>query len=317
MKRQDFDQWVPNGSPLRTLASKISTLPVAADPTFFGRVSSHDWPYNFLANGQESSQWCHPPTPFSAPGLAAWKAATPRGGLGIHEEHGFDGSPPLFLPRGLSLLFDPLVDSFLAAHLLSAQNLNIGNTATGCTVIVLSDYYQFGNGSGFVVTGDWGLDETCAVLGGNIAGGDRTTRNLFDCLFGRGRWKGDNENIVNDIVAQRVLLWNFLPMFRGGTSATASNGVPPASRHWVKTCWNFLAEFVHAVQAANVVLACSRDHLRIQRSGVALPSTSITVRNLGTMTLPGCVRSVWRLNHPYSWGVGNCPNECALLQSII
>ena len=69
-------------------------------------------------------------------------------------------------------------------------------------------------------------------------------------------------------------------MLRGGNSATGSEGVPPAGGVWVKTCWDFLAEFVAVVQAADVVLACSQKHLAVPRSGAALPLGGVTVGNL-------------------------------------
>ena len=290
MTRQNFDGWIPCGGQLRDLATRVASL----DFSCFGNPKY--LPHNFLANGEVGGAW-HKPASYSLPEIREWKSnyrSNPP--LTLYEEHGFAHVNGPLSRRGMALLFDPFVDAFLAAHLHRS-----GSIPRDCTVIVLSDYFTF-DGLGVIPgSGDWGEMETRKLLEGQVS--DPTTRKLYDCLFGKGKWEGEKSAIIGGIVSKNILLWNFLPMFRGGTIATI--GVPPAGS-WQISCWEFLSEFLTAVGARRVVLCCSDHHLSIPRSLSNLAGNSLHLPGVGRgprqkrllRSLPSSVKELFRLHHP-------------------
>jgi len=110
--REAFDAWVPETAPLRGLTGEIATLRATEAAAFLSRVGCE--PFNILANAQLASDWSSP-VAHSSKTLLRWKG-TPA------HFHGFRGRKAV-AARGLSLLFDPLVDAFLAAHFLRTGRL--------------------------------------------------------------------------------------------------------------------------------------------------------------------------------------------------
>ena len=92
--------------------------------------------------------------------------------------------------RGLSLLFDPLVDAFLAAHFLRTGRL----PEAGPTVLVLTDFYSLAAAHDQVQ--DWAQQESANFLGGRVSGRQSTVTQLFDALFGKAEWKENPEVIA-------------------------------------------------------------------------------------------------------------------------
>jgi len=131
-----------------------------------------------------------PPAAHSSKTLLRWKG-TPA------HLHGFRGRKTVG-GRGLSLLFDPLVDAFLAAHFLRTGRL----PEAGPTVLVLTDFYPLAaaNDQGQ----DWAQQESANFLGGRVSGRHSTVTQLFDALFGKAEWKENLEVIAAGITASKV-----------------------------------------------------------------------------------------------------------------
>ncbi len=283
--RKAFDGWVPEASPLRCLAGDIATLKATEAAAFLSRVGCE--PFNILANAQLSVAWS-PPGDHSSKTLVRWKG-TPA------HLHGFRGRKTVG-GRGLSLLFDPLVDAFLAAHFLHAGQL----PKAGPTVLVLTDFYPLAatNGQGQ----DWAQQESTNFLEGRVSGRHSTVTQLFDALFGKAEWKGHTEVIQAGITTQNLLVWNFFPMLRGGEEPTGGAGLPLAGA-WRLRCWQWLHSFLAAVEASRVVLASSQamlpiaaaPHERLDTTTLLLPGTPAPLP-----TLP-CGDAVYRIAHPSSW----------------
>src|ERR1039458_6840062 len=149
-----------SGVQLRELAKKIAQYGCqAAHKDYF--FSAAPPPYNFLANGEANAYT--PLSPIECPlRIAEWKFPGPS--LNCCLERGFNDSPepnPHSGLRGLSLLFDPLVDAALAAN----TGISLGGFApqSGATVIVLTDYGAIWDKTIKVIgytRPDWGEDET-------------------------------------------------------------------------------------------------------------------------------------------------------------
>lgn len=333
MTRQNFDQWFRNGSPLRQLAADIAAVNGTYGIDFLSNTKA--LPHNFLANAEVGGSW-HKPSTYRACDIADWKSGIkPR--LTLEEQRGFTS----LTPSGLSLMFDPFVDAFLAVHRVDLS---------GCTVIVLSDYSPLINvipvGSQGMV-GDWGLDEAEKTLRGGDT--DSTTKGLFNCLFGKGNWKekgadgshleGDGESgladtvVVKGIRAKRVLVWNFFPMFRGGVKATGSGGLPKTG-NWRQQCWTWMCRFISAVQAKSVILACSKFYMPLPSASpcpgnvrpnllplpkpwpLKLPINGQLDIEVSAQTLPSCVNHLYRVYHPYLWG-GLQKDECLTVSDVL
>ena len=312
MERKHFDRWFREDHPLRRTAAAIATTDAQAYPSFV--TNENKLLDNCLANGQVGDAYQAPTDYSSALALAKWKYGPERSPLSAVEQHGFGdgrGAPS----RGVALLFDPFVDVFLAAHMKNRDEIR-----PGCIVIILSDYYPLNAKPPAIpkdCKGDWGLQEMRSTLAGK-SGKDPTTRALFDCLFGEGRWQGDQDRIEKTICEDRLLLWNFLPFFRGGEEAGGTSGLP-TSGDWRFRCWEFLWMFLEATQASRAVFACSGAFLQLPRADcnrAILPLTSSQehlqkpVREVGFEApptldrfpaLPTCVREAFRLYHPSAW----------------
>ena len=283
--REAFDAWVPEAAPLRSLAGEIATLRATEAVAFLSRVGCE--PFNILANAQLASDWSLP-VAHSSKTLLRWKG-TPA------HLHGFRGRKAV-PARGLSLLFDPLVDAFLAAHFLRTGRL----PKAGPTVLVLTDFYPLAAAN--VQGQDWAQEESTSFLEGRVSGRQSTVTQLFDALFGKAEWKENPEVIAAGITAQNLLVWNFFPMLRGGEEPTGGAGLPLAGA-WRLRCWQWLHAFLEAVGANRVVLASSQAMLPI----AAAPAERL---NTATLVLPGtptplpalpCGNAVYRIAHPSSW----------------
>jgi hypothetical protein len=57
-------------------------------------------------------------------------------------------------------------------------------------------------------------------------------------------------------VKNRLLLWNFLPMFRGGFEHSNGGGLP-SGQSWVDVCLGWTHRFIKAVKPANLLILCS------------------------------------------------------------
>ena len=311
MTRHNFDTWIPTGSQLRDLACDIALLDATRGYSFL--TNPADKVHNFLANAEIGGAW-HQPMDYLPQTIAHWKCSY-RSTLPLTpvEEQGFnEGSSTR---RGLALLFDPLVDSFLAAHRMAGQ------IAPGGTVIVLSDFYPLAkaipNG---ICAGDWGCTESEHYLLGLAT--DKTTTRLFNGLFGEKEWVKQTDRIQSMVTSRNLLLWNFLPVFRGGNSATGWDGLP-ATGNWRQRCWDFMCQFVSAVGASTLVLACGEPmlpkpfphkpvlsmplppspsaHLLAKPATKAQFSSSPLIESL--TPLPSCVKKLHRIEHPYRWPI--------------
>ena len=111
---------------------------------------------HIFTHTQLAGDWS-PPADHSSKTLLRWKG-TPA------HLHGFRGRKTVG-GRGLSLLFDPLVDAFLAAHFLRTGRL----PDAGPTVLVLTDFYPLAatNGQGQ----DWAQQESARFLGARSSEG--------------------------------------------------------------------------------------------------------------------------------------------------
>ncbi len=282
--RRQFDTWVPPKSPLRNIAAEIAQLNALAWPSFLSRAGKE--PSNILANAELATTWTGPSN-YSMRSILEWKGTPPA-------LHGF-ASKSKQSCRGISLLFDPFVDAFLAAHFSTGSAIE-----PGCTVLVLTDYYPAASSNH--PTTDWGETETRNILSGRVNGQNSTITQLFDALFGKSSWRAQATTIADGIVGQRLLLWNFFPMFRGPGTPTGSAGLPTAG-DWRLKCWDLLCKFLIAVNASRTVLASSQAMLPI-------PRNSSQKVNLNNITLPGlrsplpllhCKNGIHRISHPSSW----------------
>lgn len=298
MLRKQFDDWIPFASPLRNLATKIAQLEAAIWPDFLARTGSE--PLNVLANAELADSW-RQPSSFTRKALLLWKG----GPAGLH---GF-ASKSKRSPRGLALVFDPFVDAFLAAHFATG-----GKLESDCTVLVLTDYYPSASITSPSI--DWAKTETESLLEGRIRGRNSTTPQLFNALFGKDGWRGQRAQITEGIRSRKLLLWNFLPMFRGGEVPTGGSGLPPAG-NWRLKCWELLAEFLVAVRASRTVLASSQAMLPFHGNlaGI-LTNEQLLVPGIdGPLPSLPCARGVYRIFHPSSWK--RMRNDGPLLSRIL
>ena len=284
MLRQQFDPWTPAGSPLRELAAKIAQLDASLWPTFLSRKGRE--PLNVLANAESSNKWTPPPA-YSRKAVIKWKGNPAA-------LHGFASKSRKSI-RGLALLFDPFVDAFLAAHFANRATI-----PSGCTVLVLTDFYP-SVGAAYPAE-DWAQNQTREILAGNVNGRHSTATQLFDSLFGKAEWRGQGEKLVEGISDKKLLLWNFFPMFRGGDIPTGSSGLPMAG-NWRLRCWELLSEFLVAVGASRAVLASSQAMLPVLRSpAAALAQMDLNVPGVDSrLPLLPCSQGTYRISHPSSW----------------
>jgi hypothetical protein len=267
--RARFDQWFDHSHPLRRLAVDIAGMRASRAAPFISTASQHH-PFNFLANGVTGS-------PYDLPvkdkdhktALAVWKLALSEGNAALH---GFgEADQPL---KGLSLLFDPVVDFSLASHMF--RN---GILPANPIVMVLTDYYPIDQRyviptiercwSPIPKDNDWGARETASY---------NDPVNWADAMYYL-KWALLNvdakssprplQNVPANpalelIVENDLLLWNFLPMFRGGTKAVGIEGLPTGDEYKL-ICIDWMMRFAEAVNAS-VVLLCFNQKLGMQLS---------------------------------------------------
>jgi hypothetical protein len=169
---------------------------------------------------------------------------------------------------GLAFLFDPWVDTGLASHLLENEKL-----PAHPTVVLLSDYYPLGAlweisremQEAFADGNDWAeaiVKDHLALATWPVQ--DVTARNLYRALCPEGQELATG--YVTDLfVKHQLLLWNFLPMFRGGFKHSNDCGLP-AGESWIRLCLDWTRRFLKAVKATNFLVLCS---------GWMLPSLTI------------------------------------------
>jgi hypothetical protein len=235
-----------------------------------------DYPLNFLANGSvaESRKPKKFTLPEEPPNTASGKEDREYARLEAVYSHlrdwKYSCKDQFFTSPGLALLFDPWVDTSLAAHLLQSKKL-----PDRPTVILLSDYYPLGallQGSrGILEAFADGTDWAESLVRYNLAlttwpDKDVTARKLYRAL--RPGVKDPSEDYVTELfVKNRLLLWNFLPMFRGGFDHSNQSGLPSGDL-WVEECLSWTRRFLRAVKPANLLVLCS---------GSMLPTLSIPV----------------------------------------
>jgi len=341
MTRNNFDSsgLTQGGSGLRKLASDIASYDCnsAKQACFF---SANPPPYNFLANGVTKNY--APLTPINCPlTIAEWKF--PGSKLTCCLGQGF--SKPLQSPpnRGLSLLFDPAVDAFIAA------NAGLGTTTpkaaiTGATVIVLSDFGAIYDKEVRLIGysgNDWGEQEANDFLSGYPSGAKllpnrkkmgTTFNNLFDCLCG-ARWDSPQTNLAGAIASKNVLVWNFMPFMRSGAQSSGSSGLPSRCSTWRSVCWQWLIAFLQDVGASKVILAVNKSaFFDVNRHG-RTPTNPINAAELADLSQQVGVSALWpapptskipdfyQINHPGAWGGENKKGEslshCNELKKIL
>jgi hypothetical protein len=297
MTRKQFDKWAPPKSPLRLLATEIACLNASTWPTFLSRKGRE--PLNVLANGEISSKW-NPLPEYCLKKAIRWKGNSPK-------LFGFSDGVKMS-SKGLSLLFDPLVDAFLSTHLGASTGV-----PKDCTVLVLTDYYPFAGSE--CSHSDWAESVTQSILQGQVNGRSSTIVQLFDALFGKRRWFEQHQVISDGIQEKRLLLWNFFPFLRGGSIPTGSSGLP-FSGDWRLHCWHLLSRFVEAVGAAQVVLACSQAMLPL--AGPKVGAVNQLVVNVPGVNTPLPLlggQKLFRISHPSSWK--RVRNDGPLLNSLL
>ena len=315
---------------LRKLAAEIAAYPcVAAQADSF--FSARPPPFNFLANGKTRNY--QPLKKIGCPtAIAQWKFSNRA--LNCCLAQGFADLEPEAdaADPGLSLLFDPLVDAFLAAHLKE------GPLKLGGTVIVLSDFGAIYDPSIRVVGfsgNDWGEDETNTVLKLPFALGtftgrglDKSTRVLTNCLGATAQKKGSPANSFSEIVTSRnVFVWNFMPFFRGGADSGDDVALPDpkcSNVKWQQECLLWLDQFLTCVEASKVVLCVNKSRLLPLTNGgrISINDPSWQAHLPAIWPPPPLInglmrsRGVFSLNHPCSrhW---HTENNCADIASIL
>jgi hypothetical protein len=77
-------------------------------------------------------------------------------------------------------------------------------------------------------------------------------------------------DVGSEIASRKLLLWNFFPFFRGGTGATGNAGLPNSGT-WRQDCWDLLEEFLAAVDAETVILACNDNMIPLLKNHTPVP----------------------------------------------
>jgi hypothetical protein len=319
--RARFDRWFDHSHPLRRLAVDIAGMPASRAAPFICTCSQHH-PFNFLANGVTGSSYDLPiKDKDHKTALAVWKLASSEGNAALH---GFvEADQPL---KGLSLLFDPVVDFSLASHMF--RN---GVLPTNPIVMVLTDYYPIDQRdiirtiercwSPIPKDSDWGALETVSYNDpGYWTGAMKYLKwallNVTAKTPPRPSQNVPANPALELIVENDLLLWNFLPMFRGGTKAVGIEGLPTGDGYKL-ICIDWMMRFVEAVNAS-VVLLCFNQKLGMQLSragtvsdySVPNPPASWYGPDIGVLTkrldlvfasTSSCIRECYRLTHPGAW----------------
>ena len=236
---------------LRKLSATIAGLG-RSDAAQNGFTSAQPPPYNLLANAELEADWT-PPTTSVPEGLMAWKA----------QLNGFRG----FGVKGLSMLFDPFVD----ATLLMYAHHN-GEEFKNTTVLVLTDYGPLLHFVGELIAcqgSDWAANCVLQFLKAENLGAPGI--NIVKATCGAESIETIRKSdgvLEKSFAAKRLLIWNYFPFFRGGTSAEGCAGLPnPIKRlDWLKACDCYLDSFLMAVKADNLVWACNKEVQEARRS---------------------------------------------------
>lgn len=248
--RTGFTTEYNKDSCFRRLANKISTLDehTAQKIGLFELHKSRAYPANFLVNGSDETfkpVWTthQEPDCLSLYDLAGWKFDVSSAFDAKPTRYGFNNH--LKGSRGLSLLFDPLIDTFI--------ELNRGSIGKSF-VIVLTDFYPFYLCNSDMLTGrDWGSEQTRNYLSGTETG---ATLGPIVAALSEVFHRQGTENGTEKFEGLGVYLWNFFPFFRGGAGHSGGIGLPETAK-WVEKALEWLSIFLECVKAHTVVLACS------------------------------------------------------------
>jgi hypothetical protein len=313
--RKDFEKLFQATHPLRMLASEIATYQCtqAQKDGFFSATPP---PYNFLANGWVDN-YKPPLPPIGCPlEIAKWKFAGQA--INCCLAQGFNEES--LSNKGLSLLFDPLVDAVLYANMGGGGKIQLRPT-----VIVLSDYSAIWDADIKLIGyggSDWGEEEARSIF--NLSKSTSTTEiNLWDCICEGDSWRTHPDKIQAEIRRRNILIWNFMPFFRGGADSTGASGLPKNCANWKNVCWRLLLKFVLAIAASQIVLAVNKNEMiDVKRKKVSEKFEKEEVEKLKEIVsakypiwsvsdgveLQSCERpNIFSINHPCVWkdGKGN------------
>lgn len=216
--RISFETRFSKDSGLRRLARRIATLDGSAAQKIglFDLEGSVAYPANFLVNGSDEA-FTPVSTTFQEPDcsnlydLALWKFGNDMAINSKSSRYGFNNT--FKGSKGLSLLFDPLIDSFIAL----SRTAPIRNSF----VIVLTDFYPFFLCCSDMVTGmDWGSEQTSKYLNGSAK--DDSLRPVVSALSEIFPQQG-RENCLEEIRRSRSVHLEFLPFFPWGSCALRRN----------------------------------------------------------------------------------------------
>jgi hypothetical protein len=335
--RQTFKLIIQAYPSLGVLANDIATVEESCTGKFLSKRRASRWynnPANFLVNGAWEEETDSRPRPLDPKlfqhkcsrvaalegflaELRKWKA---RGSTTEAQANTLGYSLGPSANRGLSLLFDPLVD-----FTLLVQWLCCGRLPEKPTVLVMSDFYPLGLVAEEMLEehdwaqsyGEWFMDVTNWV-----EATDPTTRRLAKVL--KSNTTGTElcdpampKSSVLFVGNYNILIWNFFPFFRGGFSSTGSAGLPPSASVYRNACFVWMIRFLKAVDAGRLLIATSVDVFPPARSGDAIQklktASDLADRsNAGIrddlddffkspQTLVPNLVEFYRIFHPYRW----------------
>lgn len=295
IKREDFNEAFPDGSELRELAKEIAGLGFN-EAKDLGILKANPPPYNFLANGETETNDYGKIELYCPLGFAKWKFGKDlemTGHCCELELSKFEKDPKKFgrlhgfgenkneSVKGLSFLFDPLVDAFLAPHFLPLKENSSKvekeapeGTAPG-TVIVLSDYGAIGDTDNEIINYndndekhkiEWAEHIMNDVLKVNSKQ-DNTTKNILSSVYmDKEKWKENSDLICKSIREKNVYVWNFFPFMRGGKSSTDAKALPKKEGGCWNKCSEWLLRFATSLNVKNIVI-CTNAVIRKRAFG--------------------------------------------------
>jgi hypothetical protein len=307
--RGSFEVKYNQDSCLRSLAREIATLDGSEARTIglYDLKDSVDYPANFLVNGSAEtfvpiSTTHHERDSLTLYDLARWKFNDVLAFNAKSSRYGFNN--PFNGSRGVSLLFDPLVDAFIQINRTAAVRKSL--------VIVLTDFYPYSSCYSDMVTEmDWGSELTCKYLDGSETGA--TLNALTSALNATSTHP--NAIGLEKFVDVGVFLWNFFPFFRGGSYHSSEAGLPKTAK-WLPIAWHWLNTFLRCVDSHTVIFASSDwvfpEHANSNDCGKDLSQRNVSQfswnwskRDLDSLprdlfvTL-SCAK-LFRLHHPAAW----------------
>ena len=158
--------------------------------------------------------------------------------------------------------------------------------ASDCTVLVLSDFsainpiLQSMRAPGFLP--DWAELETANFLNGIALG---TAGNQIAKALPPSPSFPAAPSFRNRLACSRLLLWNYFPFLRDGSTSVGMVGLPAINPGWIALCNELLCRFVKATRARQVIIACNQ----VLRTAIGTPAC-----------LPPSM-PVYHLRHPRSW----------------